>query len=288
MITWGELICRFLGFMVEKVTGKEIELTMDNRRKAAKQFLNLYHTVTELEVLSKELVIEVRYMSREDEATTVTEWLRNISYAVDETSQRFLESTQGLRTVLQIYDPALAETVSDLEANKFSFLLEAANGFKVLNEKESREIEYTYPTKDVSRDSLLRSYQWYLSHPLDGVGQTEWPEDVLLNFVVLDDVKSERVKLDDPDAMLRFATLLEHHVQSLTVARESLAELIRQRFSLEDLLALKAPVRNFDRIHAMHRMSDAVSVPYLRFFAGQPVRKFPPPSKPDKEKLKNE
>jgi hypothetical protein len=33
-------------------------------------------------------------------------------------------------------------------------------------------------------------------------------------------------------------------------------------------------------------MSDAVSVAYLRFFAGQPVRKFASPSKGDEENQK--
>jgi hypothetical protein len=71
------------------------------------------------------------------------------------------------------------------------------------------------------------------------------------------------------------ADLLDHHLLSLTAARESLAEFLRTNFRFEDLLALKRPVSEFDRIHAMHRMSDSVGIPYVRMFAGKPPRKFP-------------
>lgn len=287
MITWSDLIARLINFMLEKVLGKQIELTMDDRRKAARQFLSLYHSVSDLEVLSKEIVAEMRYMSTANDPTIISEWLDNISCTVDETSQRFLESTQGLRSVLQIFDPVLADTLSALEANKFSFLLEAATGFKAHKDKESQEIEYTYPVVKPGEEVLVQSYEWHSNHfPIDTTRPIEWPDGVLLNFVDPDDVKTGRVRLKDPDSVLQFANLLEQHAQCLADARTALADFLRQRFNIEDLLALKMPATTFDRIHAMHRTSDAVGISYLRWFGGQPIRKFPIPSQVNEEEKK--
>jgi len=105
----------------------------------------------------------------------------------------------------------------------------------------------------------------------------EWPDDVLLSFMD-GEVESDRAVLRDPSSVLQMASLLEKHLESLSAARESLASFLRERFNFEDLLSVRKPVSKFDRIHTMHRMSDAVGVSYLRWFAGKPVRKFPKPT----------
>ena len=219
---------------------------------------------------------ELRDMNQMSDRTSAREWLYEVSIAVDETTQRFLESTQGLRSVLEIFDPVLATTVAGLEANKFSFLLLAAQGFERLENHESPEIKYTYPGDRAERFDLAQTYQWYSDrYPLDPTQPTEWPDDVLLSFVAANpDIGSDRLVLSEPDSLLRLAGLVEEHLRSLSAARESLAAFLRERFNLEDLLALQTPVSRYDRIHAMRRMSNAVSTSYVRWFAGKPVRKF--------------
>src|SRR5690242_9244041 len=126
MVAWVGMFGRIIRFMLEKIASRRIELTLDDRRKAVRQFLTLYYAVTDLELLAKELMAELRDMIELKDPTIASEWLRNISLAVDETSQRFLEATQGLRAILEIFDPVLALTLSDMEANKLSFLLLAS------------------------------------------------------------------------------------------------------------------------------------------------------------------
>lgn len=284
MIGWTELIGRFISFMVEKLAGKQIDLTMDDRRKAARQFFSLYHSVTDLETLTRELVIELREVSQLSDPAVTKQWLRDVAFTVDETSQRFLESTQGLRRVLEIFDPVLAITLSGLEASKFSFLLEAAVGFSAAGDNESQEIEYTYPGEKVGQRSLAQSYQWHFFHPFDPTKQVEWPEGALLDFIEPTAIESDQIRLKDPDSLLRLAALLEKHLQSLSDARTALGDFLRQRFSLEDLLARQMPVAKFDGLHAMHRMSDAACTAHIRWFAGQPVRRFQRPERDDSKK----
>ena len=278
MVGWIEYIGRILSFTIEKVAGKKIDLTLDDRRKAARKFLCLYYAVSDLEILSKEVAVELRAIIQEKDPTLSREWFRDISAAIDETSQRFLEATQGLLEILRIFDPVLADTVSSLEAHKFSFLLIAARGFETVGDKnESTEIEYTRPSDQLSSLDLMENYNWYAAQrPLDHSKTIEWPSGVMLSFVADEtDIRNERLNLRDAESMNRLADLLEHHLKSLSEARESLTKFLRENFTIDDLLAFQRPASQLDRIHAMYRMSDAVAIPYVRWFAGKPPRKFP-------------
>jgi hypothetical protein len=279
MVGWIEYIGRLLNFAVEKISGKKIDLSMDERRRAARKFLALYHAVSDLEVLCRELVIELRALSQEQDPSVPRDWLREATCAIDETSQRFLEATHGLIETLGIFDPVLASTVSGLEATKFSFLMIAVRGFERVD-TDNDVVEYTQPSEQANSLDLTANYIWHAEN--DGnSGPIEWPQGVALSFIDIDDTKIDRLNLREPASLVRLADMIERHLQSLTAARESLAKFLRDNFKFEDVLALQRPIPQFDRIHVMHRMSDSVGVPYMRMFAGKPIRKFPPP--PDKE-----
>jgi hypothetical protein len=274
VIGWIGLIGRAIAFALEKIAGKKIELTMDQRRKAARIFLRLYHAVLDLELLSKELMVELRAMANETDPEISGEWLRNISYAIDETSERFLEATQGIRDVLIIFDPVLARTLSSLEASKFSFLIIAAQGFKPVISDQGKFIEatYTLPPNDLDSFSLIDYYNWYADDLERYPNISDWPRGTIDGFLA-DDIQQGVFRLKEPESAFLLASLLEQHVKNLAEARELLAQFMRTRFTFEDLLALKEPISRFDRVHAMHRMSDSLSVPYVRWFAGRPPRK---------------
>lgn len=279
MVAWTGVIAKAINFILEKIAGKKLDLLLDDRRKAARQFYQLYIAVLDLEVLCKELIVELREMTTFNDPTVSADWLRDVSLAIDETSQRFLEATQGLTEVLKIFDPALAQTVSGLEANKFSFLLIAANGFEPqIANGQIHAVKYTSPPTQLDELDFASTYQWYADHrELDYPRPIEWPNDALMNFVDESNLEEGRMTLAEPESMNRLAGRVEKHTESLSAARERLASFLRQNFKIEDLLAVQVPITRFDRIHAMQRMSDAVRISYLRFFAGKPSRKIRAP-----------
>lgn len=281
MVGWTGVIGKTINFVLEKIAGKKLDLLLDDCRKAARQFCQLYLAVSDLEVLCKELIVELREMATANDPTVSAEWLRDVSMAIDETSERFLEATQGLTEVLEIFDPVLAQTVSGLEANKFSFPLIAANGFEpqIAND-QIQAVKYPSPRTQLDELDFAGTYQWHADHrQLDYSRPIEWPNDVLINFLDESHLEEGRLTLAEPESMNRLADLVEKHNAFLSAAREGLALFLRQNFKMEDLLALQVPMTRFDRIHAMHRMSDAVRISYLRFFAGKPVRSIRAPRK---------
>ena len=283
MVGWTSIIGKTISFVLEKIAGKKPNLCLDDRRKAARQLYGLYFAICDLEVLCKELIVELREMTESADPSVSAEWLSNISIAVDETSERFLEATQGLIDVLTIFDPVLAQAVSGLEAHKFSSLLIAANGFEPQLENGAQAVKYTSPGPREDELDLAKTYQWYADHtPLDHSAPIEWPNDVLMNFVDESDLKVARLNLSEPESMSRLAELIEKHIESLTAARVKLAGFLSQNFKIEDLLAVQEPITKFDRNHASLRMSDAIRVSYLRFFAGKPIRKIRAPQTTEK------
>jgi hypothetical protein len=279
VVGWIEYVGRLINFAIEKISGKKIDLSMDERRRAARKFLALYHAVSDLEVLCRELVIELRALNQEQDPSVPRDWLREATCSIDETSQRFLEATHGLIETLRIFDPVLASTVSGLEANKFSFLMLAVRGFERVGD-DNDVVEYTQPSEEANSLDLTANYKWHDEN--DGnPGPIEWPDGVALSLIDIDDTEIDRLNLREPASLTRLADMIERHLQSLTAARESLARFLRDSFKFEDVLAVQRPIPQFDRIHVMHRMSNSVGIPYMRMFAGRPIRKVPPP--PDKE-----
>jgi hypothetical protein len=279
MVGWTGVIGKIINFVLEKIAGKKLDLLLDDRRRAARQLYQLYLALSDLEVLCQELIVELREMTKVSDPEVSAEWLRDISIAIDETSERFLEATQGLTGVLSIFDPVLAQAVSGLEANKFSFLLVAANGFEPqLENGQIRAVKYTSPGSREDELDLASTYQWYADHqPIDYSRPVEWPNDVLMNFAEEGGLEEGRLTLVEPESLKQLADLIKKHVKSLSAARDGLASFFRQNFKIEDLLAVQEPITKFDRIHSMNRMSDAVHVSYLRYFAGKPIRKIRPP-----------
>lgn len=105
----------------------------------------------------------------------------------------------------------------------------------------------------------------------------DWPDDVLWSFVNASyDLDSDKLVLNEPESMLRFADMLDRHVRVFSEARKGLAVFLRERFTVDDLLAVRKPSLRDDRIHSMFRTSDSVRVSYLRWFGEKPVRRFPP------------
>jgi hypothetical protein len=273
MIGWTELLGRMIAFIVEKVADKQIDLFLDDRRRAARQFLRLYHALCDLELLSKELVVELRAMAQSNDPEVSAEWIRNISDSAAEISQRFLEATSGLRDVLRIFDPILASTVSDLEAHKFSFLIIAARGLEPVDcDEEVAALRFTQPSDRLTSMDLTENYNWYAeNYPLDSTRSLEWPSWVTWGIANPEDIREGVLELGDPDSLRRLADLLECHLRTLTSAREGLAALVRDEFKIEDFLAVQESKTQFDRLHAMKRTSNALAIRHVRWLSDAPT-----------------
>lgn len=278
MIGWAEIIGRLASFAAEKLLGRKIDLLLDDRLRAARGFMRFYQALGDLEVLVKEIIVESRAVLDDGEDSTVSkEWFNDVSIAVDETSERFLEASDQIVESIEIFDPPLALTVSDLSAHKFSFLVVAATGFKAFDDNgyALETAEYSKPTDQaVEKLDLAGRYEWYkANYPLDATKSLEWPRWAHQSMLDVEDVDNDFIRIKDPESLRRLIETLDIHVKTLSDAREKFAAFFRSNFSVEDLLAIREPIRQYDRLHASKRMSDALHLPYSRYFAGKPTRR---------------
>ncbi|HMJ54624.1 MAG TPA: hypothetical protein VK540_21230 [Polyangiaceae bacterium] len=271
MVGWFGLVSKLLDFTLDKLVGKKLELAMDDKRKAARVFLGMYHALRDLEVLSMEILSEIEVMIREDDPSVSAEWLRNVSLALEGRSELFLDSSYGIRDVLSVIDPALANAVAELEAGKSSFLIMASHGIEPeFEENMVTAVKYTYPKAGVDDFDLEAHYKWYAEHyPLSNSSPVNWPSWALHGFIQRDEVCEDRLVLRDPHSMQRFAALVQHQLRSLSATRDALGAFISERFTLEDLLAVGKVVSAYDPVHSTVRMSEATSIAPGRWRTGQ-------------------
>ena len=247
MLGWLGFLAKMLTFTVEKITGKAIELKMDDRRRAARRLMGLYHALLDLEVLTQEISLELKQVVGVEDPAIQAKWVHDVSIAVGETSQRFLEATLGLKEILQIFDPVLASTVSDLEASKFSSLMLAAQGFEPEGKSPNYDgIKYSFPKIELETLDLDQYYLWYKEHyPLDSRTSGSWPNWVIFGYVEESDVREDRVLLTDGHSAGRLISMLTRHLVRIAAARKQLAEFLSKHFTFQDLLAVVGGFRDF-------------------------------------------
>lgn len=276
MIGWSGLIGQLVQYILSKISGKEVDMTAENRRRASRTFLGFYQTLSDLESVVQDTLFVLEKWGEIGEPRARKEWLADLGFAIDETSQRFLESTLGIQEVLEIFDPVLAHTVSDIEAHKGSFLLLASDGFKIPPNSPGDEAIYTVPNVGGQSPDLEERYTWYQEHyPLDFAKSVEWPAWVTFGYIqdIESEVSKETLFINDQTSREHLVQLLKSHQVTLAKARTGLGYFIRRHFTVDDLLAVREPVKTLDPLRRMHRTSEIAAAPYTRFFSGRPIRR---------------
>ena len=130
------LIGKLALFVAEKLISHNLVIALDQKKRACRAFVELYHCLDRLEELNAEFVKTLSY-GVEHGGILIGD-LQILLPAVDGVSQRFLDLGGELYYALDLLDPTLSEAVYQLCAGKGSFLNLVANG-----------IRYTEPARDV-------------------------------------------------------------------------------------------------------------------------------------------
>jgi hypothetical protein len=246
MVVWLGFIGKMIGFLAGKLADKDIDLALDQKRKAARTFVRLHQILEELRGLSEELAENIdqpmiggRY--RQD-------WLFDLDERITLLSNEFLHLTNKLHEVIKIFDPNLSMALCGLSYYKSSMLFLASHSFKRLpQENSSAMIEYVYPNPQLMKIDFEEHYRWIVEHPdyfqnrdYDG-SQLEWPQDVLLStFGIEDSTQKDSIRRgtleEQTKDIKRLRKLLKIHAKIVTEANNRLREFIVATFSIADVL----------------------------------------------------
>jgi hypothetical protein len=237
-----------IDFMVSKLAGKQLDLFLDEKKKACKVFVKLYFSMEQLEEITSEFLADLEPITRGEQTHLSPSFsLAEMSVRIDNNSQNFLEAVDHLSSVLEVYDPILRSALSQLSYYKFSFLMTASRSF-MLEKKEGYYIEaikYDKPVDKVMGIDLEEHYQW-----LEKVGDVysldydlEWPQNILVYFFNDEDIEEGRINIRDKESLVEFYNLLKPHAEIMSTARERLRELIKSKFSIEDVLFVSSRIQ---------------------------------------------
>ena len=193
MIAWAGFIGNFVEFILYRVDG----LRLDERKRGARAFWELYWAVERLEAVSLDFLREARPVIAGDKPRLYRVPLENIAREAREASRSVVTSFQNLDRLIQIYDRTMARqkwrTLSFMEKIKFELLTNPNSVFF---------IEISAPSIRSMKEIVVEG-----SIPDNSVAQIS-----------------------------QFNEIVERNALVLASAREHLATFIRENFSLEDVL----------------------------------------------------
>lgn len=250
MLLWVGFIGKLVELMLTKIIGKRIDLRLDQRKQAAKAFLDLHDALVALGDAADEFVRVVGPVVAGTQPRLYRGAVDAIASRADTASGSLLRSLDNLHSIIEIYDPTLGDLLRGVASVKRGLALTRAGSrmkFELLPNPESVfSIVYSAPTEQLMATSLEEGYR--AAHEVrtridrGGTLMRDWPEDLLLSFVSADLVEG-RLRDDDVAHIRRLHEMVSKYSPFLAKAREQLDALIRQSFSIEDLLYVRSGSR---------------------------------------------
>ena len=252
MISWAGFLGKLAEFILSKLVDKTLDASFDEKKKAARAFLEFYETLAEIENLTATFVARTQPLVAGEKSRIYSAWLASAAERFDSVSPRFLAALRGLQAVIHIYDPTLSRMLRGIHAFKTGLLLPGisqslvdAMTFRLVWDGGClKSVEYSSPSRQLMRVDLEEGYSFIQGIPSTGRGRgsvpAEWP-DGALRSLILDSSPVVSASPDDTGKLKKLHSAAEQYLPLLTAAREHLGIFVRDNFSIEDLLYVHRP-----------------------------------------------
>jgi len=248
MMMWIGFIGKLVDLVLTKIIGKQVDLKLDDRKRAARAFLSLHDALTTLGAIAHEFLAYVQPVVEGRQPRLYRAKLRDLATRADTASRSFVEALHRLHRIIGIYDPQLAMFLRGIAHWKDVMILggmpttsfTTKMKFELVPNPESVfAIQYSAPTKELMDTNLEDTYA-ATSRIADRLGREsalieEWPNDALLSLVEGGSI--EGWIPDNGIAQIReLHQMVSQYAPLFSAAREQLEGFIRKSFAIDDLL----------------------------------------------------
>jgi hypothetical protein len=236
MVPGGGLLGKLVEFAVERIAGKNIDLLLDDKKKACRAFVELHSCIERLDEITGDFIESIELEAGTDHFVIITR-LRLLSNSIELLSNRFFELGNELGEAIKLYDSDLARAVGHLYFSKFSILLLASEGIKTEESANEALIEYVRPSSrilTIDMDAYFRKFQ-ELKDQISAE-DLEWPTGMLIGVDFEGTFEEVTIKVSDFDSRREFAAILRNHRHILSTARMKLREFIKSNFDVSDIV----------------------------------------------------
>ncbi|RZD22222.1 hypothetical protein [Pseudoalteromonas sp. MEBiC 03485] len=233
MITSEGVIGKVVTFIVSKTVGKLVDLPFDKRKKACRSLTKLYYCVQTLDDVTEEFYQTLEDFDDWGDAKAMINALNNNASKLEQASNMFIELGQELRGGLEIIDPVLANCCNALYISKSDFLSFMSNSIEFDRTNEVATIKVKTPSDEMLNVDLNKKYdETKIAFAENDI--TYWPSSALDDFY--EEVSMVTISFDDMQSAQRLKTHIDKHRKLLGSAKVSLRELLKDNFSIEEVL----------------------------------------------------
>ena len=256
MVFWYGFIAKVVEFIATKIIGKQVDLLADDKRKACKIFFRLYEHLSILESISEDVLVILRPVAKEGKTLVYYHFWKGMSEKVAHSSNEFLDIIKELGLILRLYDSSLGLLLGRISHFKFMVRFMVSDAFNPeymkfkIKYNEAGcidDVSWSQPIGDISLkefDEKYKDIQEYRSNNKTGFNfieltneEQKWPNDALI-IILRNQFQEESLRPIDVQQIQVLYDMVSEHIVSLKAARESLGNLIKSQFKIEDLLAV--------------------------------------------------
>lgn len=245
MITWTGFVGEMIKFVVTKLVGKRLDMSLDRKSWAARSFLNFYDAVADLEDILHEVIGSLEVACDRRKPVIFSKNLIRLAPDIDKTSKEFLRTLNATMYAVEIFDPKLALLLCDIHYLKWRHLTALSEVFQ--NAQFSilftglhpfKKLSFTSPTEQALAIDFEEYYRTMPEVQRNKFRNADSPDahKKLVKFLVRNAVAKE-IGPQDFEQALSLCKELQLHRAKLCEAHEALRAFIAGAFTLEDVLA---------------------------------------------------
>ncbi len=233
MITAASIISKLVLLIVDKTIGKLVDIPFDKKRKACRSLTKLYYCIQNLDEVTESFLETLEDFSKKGNAYALINGLNNHRVEIEFATNMFIDLGAELYDGLEIIDPALANCCNVLYESKFSFLCFMSESIRWDREGENLKIFIKAPQGKTESANLEEAYNAATVSLTKG-NKYYFPSSALDDFK--DDFQDITISFEDNETanLLKDMILQQNH--RLKEAKEKLRILIKDSFSIEELL----------------------------------------------------
>ena len=237
MIMGTGLLSKFVELVVSKLVGKRLDLALDEKRRACYAFVELLFILKGFHSITRGFIEELEEHELE---TWVTINLLSIhGQTIQSLTTRFFVLDRDLLLTLDVLDPALAEMFAQIHTFKGSIFFALADSITIPEEEpRNQSVAYRHPSDNVLSIDMEAFYDSLQSYGKNDENQPWiWPEELAEVADWEAAFPTVQFRTDDKVQLAKFVTDLKGQLQLLATAVEKLRTLIKDNFTLDEVLA---------------------------------------------------
>jgi len=233
MLIAESIVGKVVSFIVDKTLGKLVALPFDKRRKACRSLTKLYYCVQCLDDVTENFLQTIDDFRDSGNADAVVNALNNHVHEVELATNMFIDLGYELHGGLEIIDPALAECCHALYVGKFDFLSFMSNSIHWDRSVTPSKIVVKRPLGRIESVDMENMYD-LISKALQTGEKHYWPSTAFDDFT--EDFEEIAIGFEDEEAAVQLREMIARQNKALKVAKERLRNLIKESFSIEEVL----------------------------------------------------